>query len=775
MTFIDFYGNELARLPDGVFDELSELRSLTLGGNKLTDLPAGTFKNNANLEYMWAEENSLRRLRKETFAHLSEMKEMRFGINKITELPVGFFDNMPELTTIDLSGNSIESLPPGIFSSNTKLCTISLTRNKFSSLPDDVFNDLPELWGLYLGDNELTHLPAGLVASPNPKLQDLFIGWNEISSLPPGLLERLDANVIRKLGLDGIQLNESDIETLATSRLLIVLYVANTGIGDGLLQKYLQIAEKPELLLVLGMSFNDLGTWFDNANQEDIDAFLSNLGKLTAIFHFYIGDPTLGVQDLKTILEHLPSEKLSEIDLSGGDLVGFNWSTLNRFPRLNALYANDAGLTELTPRLFAEGPELSVIRMSGNRFTDIDEFWFAGLDSLYALYLDRNPQEEELFEDDFFSILPSFEILVLPAVEPKVVSQLIYPVRPIILRIEPQIRNVGILVGNSAWLSFDAYGRQNILDNDLVDQIDSVVWSVDEDGGELSRQSSNSVFYTAPEEPVKHVVTVNIPHSSGCLWRQDGEEEADALARCTAEFDIVVFTPSMLSVDQPELMNPPGVIPAILTDGLQNQYEVVTPEEGGAFMGDGFSFSAPPGAVHNGEILGISMSEDGVAPNLHMAHHRYIFGGNWYHLGVVDNTGSPISSYSLNASSEVCIPLPDAFRGNIRDVAVMATKHEELSVRSASIRLRPDGEIQIRRGLSELPARIAAVRLGAPSELIEPMPETETLPPDTGGVVPTGFALFLILIIGTFAVLFGSYVALKKWCSPSSTGARNAN
>ena len=59
-------------------------------------------------------------------------------------------------------------------------------------------------------------------------------------------------------------------------------------------------------------------------------------------------------------------------------------------------------------------------------------------------------------------------------------------------------------------------------------------------------------------------------------------------------------------------MNPAGTIPSILTDPDGNQYEVFTPEGGGTFTGETSSLKAGPGAVPNGEVVGLRIAEGGV-------------------------------------------------------------------------------------------------------------------------------------------------------------------
>ena len=174
-----------------------------------------------------------------------------------------------------------------------------------------------------------------------------------------------------------------------------------------------------------------------------------------------------------------------------------------------------------------------------------------------------------------------------------------------ISRIEPSVRTVTLSPGDRVQLALKIYGRQNILDNELGD---GLVFSWD-DGGAGGRigaaNRSNEIIYTAPESPGTHTVTVTSP-TGVCL---SGEDEND---RCSARFTITVRRPSAVPEERPAPKNPVGEIPSVLVDAEGRQYEVLTPEDGGRFEGQGFSIIAPPGAVPNGEIVGVLMDPAGV-------------------------------------------------------------------------------------------------------------------------------------------------------------------
>ena len=327
-------------------------------------------------------------------------------------------------------------------------------------------------------------------------------------------------------------------------------------------------------------------------------------------------------------------------------------------------------------------------------------------------------------------------------------------------RIEPSIRSVTVSAGDEVRLEVNIYGRQDILDNDHGG-IHDYRW---DDGGTFSGSSRQSV-YTAPSVPGTYIITAAL----------DRDECNDAsLVACTAEFQIVVKRRSTLIAEPTIPVNPQGEIPSILTDGEGTAYEVLTPVEGGSYIGDGFGLTAQPGAVPNGEFIGVSVLRGEAASNAGQTHHRYTLGGDWYQVVVVDGAGSSVSSYVLNSPVSVCIPLPAGLSSNIDDLSIVAMKSGGFAVITSRVQLRPDGIAQICGNLSELPAQIAASKRGSPTALptVDPVTsEPET--PDTGGSRPFANMPPLFALLGLLAIMLGSFFALKGKRTPSPADQRN--
>lgn len=232
-------------------------------------------------------------------------------------------------------------------------------------------------------------------------------------------------------------------------------------------------------------------------------------------------------------------------------------------------------------------------------------------------------------------------------------------------------------VDDTVVLSINVIGRQDVEDQRLGDD---VKFDRSVSGGQLSDSADGtSVSYTAPSESGTYTVTV-LPKSE-CV----GTESV-----CTATFRITVHRQGEETGPYVTLRNPEGEIPTILTDSEGRQYEVFTPEEGVKFTGENFSVSAGMGIVSNGEIVGLRMAEDGSVSNTGMSHHSYTLSGNQYRVSVIDAEGAPISSYKLNGTVTIYIPVPGELCSNISSLEIVnKNSNGTLTVMSSSVRISP--------------------------------------------------------------------------------------
>lgn len=329
----------------------------------------------------------------------------------------------------------------------------------------------------------------------------------------------------------------------------------------------------------------------------------------------------------------------------------------------------------------------------------------------------------------------------------------------VISRIEGGIRSVTVSAGDTVVLSVNVFGLQDKQDQGLSGNIR---WS-STGGGLPDANTGASIIYTAPSAPSSYevIATVDPGDCQPILG-----DRTDAVARaedCSAKIIVNVRRPAAGPDPAPAPQDPPGEIPTILTDADGNQYEVFTPEGGGAFVGEGYSLTAGAGAIPNGEYIGIRVSDEGSASNAGMTHQRYTLGGNMYEVSAVDATNNIISSYVLNSAATACLPLPDELRTNISDLAIVAINPDDtLTILSASVRLGNGGGAHVCGSLSGIPATLAVGSEGAPAPLPTPTPEPEPEIPETGGTAPSSNAGLWALLLGAAIVTFGTLLVFAR-------------
>ena len=330
-------------------------------------------------------------------------------------------------------------------------------------------------------------------------------------------------------------------------------------------------------------------------------------------------------------------------------------------------------------------------------------------------------------------------------------------------KLEPSVKEVSLRGGDSVRLSILPYGRQNIVDDALIDGKVDVTWSLEGGTGDFSEAdpgldaddeaNDREIMFTAPTSPGTYVVHATL--KKACAL--------DVSVDCRASFTVHVLRRASRPIEtKPAPVNPAGSIPSILVDSEGNQYEVFTPEGGGTFAGDTSSLKAGPGAVPNGEIVGLRIAEGGSASNEGKTYQRYSLGGNWYEISAVDASRNNVSSYGLNDALDFCIPLPDALRSNISDLAIVAINSDDsLTILSSIVRISPSGT-KVCGSLSSVPAKVTVGTAGSPAPLPTEVPDAGDASdlPETGGAAPSNDGMLWAMIVG-LAIMVSGYAVLR--------------
>ncbi|MEM9511783.1 MAG: leucine-rich repeat protein, partial [Cyanobacteria bacterium P01_E01_bin.48] len=155
---------KLTELPESL-GQLTQLRSLDLGGNQLTALP-------------------------ECLGQLTQLQTLNLSGNQLTVLPE-CLGQLTQLQTLNLSNNQLTTLPE-----LTQLQTLNLSNNQLTTLPESL-GQLTQLQELDLSNNQLTTLPESL--GQLTQLQEFTLFANQLTELPEWIrhfsqLQKLDVS-----------------------------------------------------------------------------------------------------------------------------------------------------------------------------------------------------------------------------------------------------------------------------------------------------------------------------------------------------------------------------------------------------------------------------------------------------------------------------------------------------------------------------------------------------------------------------------------------------
>ena len=301
-----------------------------------------------------------------------------------------------------------------------------------------------------------------------------------------------------------------------------------------------------------------------------------------------------------------------------------------------------------------------------------------------------------------------------------------------VLRIELNVRSVAVHRGDVVNLRPIIYDHQGIVDDSLADSV-NLTWE-DGDAGGSFEKDGYGVWYTAPEDPAEFTVSATVD-ADQCF----GDENQ---CRAEIQFKVRRFTPEpYFSLFDPILSVIQG------RDGTI--YEVLTPQEGGTYTGDGFRFSAPPGAVENGEFIGINLRKDDAASNGGQTRFGYALANERYTIAVVDASGEPIEAYLLKTAAQICIPTPPKLRDYLSEISMVSVSDAGFAVLSSEVIKTTGGHTLLCGSLEVLSGQISAAKRDAPEA------------PVTGGSAAS-LNEFILMLAGAVSIAGGVSLLASK-------------
>lgn len=223
LEYLSLYGNEISRLEAGTFEGVETIDWLELGDNAISVIEAGAFEFEClhrldldfntiasleqTFEFPGAEcliildlnENSMTTIDSGVFSNLNRLRWLDLGMNSISSLSVGAFDGLESLAVLFLYGNYLTRLEADTFENLTSLAVLDLWWNDVRSIDEGTFDGL-DLTELNLERNQaLSTLPHSLLDMTNLRAVHLYntsICANDTPALDPAFDDLVERGVL---------------------------------------------------------------------------------------------------------------------------------------------------------------------------------------------------------------------------------------------------------------------------------------------------------------------------------------------------------------------------------------------------------------------------------------------------------------------------------------------------------------------------------------------------------------------------------------------------
>ena len=744
---------------------LSALVRLELEKNQLTGTIPTELGNLSALVRLQLDKNQLTGTIPTELGNLSALVRLQLYNNQLTGSIPENLGSLSALEMLRLENNRLTGRIPSEFGGLTNLEYLHLNNNQLiGSIPWELGN-LGNLVWLILGKNNLTGRIPSELGQLQERLSQLNLSDNRLTGDIPGSLGDLTNLSVLDLGSNNltgrIPSNLRDLANLRTLDLSESNLTGSIPLALGNLENLTKLYLNDNRLT--GTIPPELGNLMNLTDLQLRANHLTGgipweLGELTRLKNLDLGDNNLTgaiPSELGNIDFSDKRFKLRTLYLDHNRLTGTITAELGKLKAIEQLYLSSNNLTGDVPAWPANFADLKYMRLGDNRFSGCIS---AELRSLQLV----EEVEESLSDSEERRIL----LLGNPTVDELSADVGLHwcDAAPI-TRIAASPRTLAIPSGEEVRIGLRVYGLGGLADPALIDETVSLSWTFtgggtairDADGA--ATPESLNVILTAPDSPGSYTLTASLDESE---CRDDLSTDID---ECSANIEVQVLRgrvsePSVAPVD------PDGVIPVVIADDSGEQHSVFTPAGGGFFEGEDVTVIAPPGAVPNGELIGVRAQAAEDAANIGQTHHRVTLAGSYYLVSAVDAAGRPISNYRLAEPIEICIPLPPELASRITDTAIASTSGENgVTLLSGRVRLTTGRGLTLCGRISELPVKVAAAKTGSPTALPTTGPERDPLAlPDTGGTAPSNAILpiLLILLLGAATTVMGFLTARQK-------------
>ncbi|XP_055525505.1 protein artichoke [Wyeomyia smithii] len=442
VKILDLSYNQLMALDEGIFVGCRRLQEILLDGNKLSTVPATSFKDLPALRVISLRNNLIENVSSESFTLANKLERIDLRYNRIHSLKPNAFANLQAMKELLLAGNLISTVDERAFMGADSIQKLDLSDNLIGEFPTSALSSIESLKVLNLSLNNIDKLEYKHLQQLR-NLQILDISRNVIASVLPGtfreqaLLKYLDLslNSLRTIeddafeGLDNLQtliLRDNNIFLIPGSALgrlprLSNLYLDFNRVAA--LSSSILKSIQPENIRYLSLSRNVIRelppnsfTSFKKLIYLDISG--NSLGLISEDTFAGLDNTLLEIKmsyNKISSFRKIVLPKLRRLDISSnsiddlavdafhglGNLLYLNMSTNEHiaqitrtmiYPlnKLQVIDISNCGLKTLQSDLFHNNTELRIILLSHNHLKVVEENTFMILNNLFSVDLSNN-------------------------------------------------------------------------------------------------------------------------------------------------------------------------------------------------------------------------------------------------------------------------------------------------------------------------------------------------------------------------------------------------
>ena len=393
---LNLWSNKIAYISSGAFHGISNLQTLDLGRNTLTEMPDLTLVS-SSLTYLSLKENDITSKNLSAIV-MEKLVTLHLGMNKITYLSTNSLRYvMPKLKILNLNSNKITGITSEYFSQFGYLEKLYISSNRLTELNPVDLNISNSLTRLEVDHNNIAMLENGSFKGFT-KFNVLKMSYNSITEFDaaqissgqglPGLLH---------LHLFGNDLTNMPCTDLLPSQMETLDVGGNeiTYIPDGYFSSFQNLTS----LNLDGMAMVNLPD-FTTVMQYLEELVLSNndFVQLNLSRNFFMSVPVLKKLDLRynslTILnegslcvENITMTNLEELDLRDNEISVVCENYFCLIPKLKILRLANNRLGQFT--LSTDLEQIEEIKLSHNDLTEFPKLGSA-IRNIRKLYLSNN-------------------------------------------------------------------------------------------------------------------------------------------------------------------------------------------------------------------------------------------------------------------------------------------------------------------------------------------------------------------------------------------------